>query len=58
MESKISRFLAEVKRRKVYHVAVVYVVVGFAVAQGATPRFPPRDASLRGFAGEGGGDGR
>jgi TolB-like protein/cytochrome c-type biogenesis protein CcmH/NrfG len=33
--SKLSTFLAELKRRKVYHVAVVYLVVGFAVAQGA-----------------------
>jgi TolB-like protein/Tfp pilus assembly protein PilF len=33
--SKLPTFLRELKRRKVYHVAVVYVVVGFAVAQGA-----------------------
>ncbi|MGD2123311.1 MAG: tetratricopeptide repeat protein [Gemmatimonadota bacterium] len=35
MASKLSSFLAELKRRKVYHVAVVYVVVGFGVASGA-----------------------
>ena len=35
MASKLSTFLAELKRRKVYLVAVVYVVVGFAVASGA-----------------------
>ena len=33
--SKFSALLAELKRRKVYHVAVVYLVVGVAVAQGA-----------------------
>ncbi|MGD2153202.1 MAG: tetratricopeptide repeat protein [Gemmatimonadales bacterium] len=32
--SKLGRFLAELKRRKVYRVAVVYVVVGFAVIEG------------------------
>ena len=35
MASKLSGFLAELKRRRVYHVAVVYAVVGFGVAQGA-----------------------
>jgi len=35
MASKLSAFLAELKRRKVYQVAVVYVAVGFAVASGA-----------------------
>jgi len=33
--SRITRFATELKRRKVYHVGVVYLVVGFAVAQGA-----------------------
>jgi adenylate cyclase len=32
---RFSRFLRELKRRKVYQVGAVYVVVGFAVAQGA-----------------------
>jgi len=35
MTSKLSVFLGELKRRKVYHVAVVYAVVGFGVASGA-----------------------
>jgi len=35
MASKLSVFLGELKRRKVYHVAVVYVLVGFGVASGA-----------------------
>jgi TolB-like protein/Tfp pilus assembly protein PilF len=35
MASKRSTFLSELKRRKVYHVAVVYIVVGWGVAQGA-----------------------
>ncbi|MCK5650261.1 MAG: tetratricopeptide repeat protein [Gemmatimonadetes bacterium] len=35
MASKVSFFLSELKRRKVYHVAVVYVLVGLGVAQGA-----------------------
>jgi len=35
MAPKFSAFLDELKRRKVYHVAVVYTVVGFAMAQGA-----------------------
>jgi TolB-like protein/tetratricopeptide (TPR) repeat protein len=33
--SRIRRFLAELKRRKVYHVAVAYLVVGWGVGQGA-----------------------
>jgi adenylate cyclase len=33
--SKRGNFLAELKRRKVYRVAVVYVIVGFAVIEGA-----------------------
>jgi adenylate cyclase len=35
MTSRTRSFLAELKRRKVYHVAVVYVIVGFAVIEGA-----------------------
>jgi TolB-like protein/Flp pilus assembly protein TadD len=35
MTSRLSHLLGELRRRKVYHVAVVYVVVGWAVAQGA-----------------------
>jgi TolB-like protein/tetratricopeptide (TPR) repeat protein len=35
MASSVSRFLAELKRRKVYRVAAIYVVVGFAVWQAA-----------------------
>jgi TolB-like protein len=35
MASKVSGFFNELRRRKVYHVAVVYLVVGFGVAQGA-----------------------
>ena len=35
MASKLSLFLAEMKRRRVYRVAVIYVVVGFAVWQAA-----------------------
>jgi len=34
MTSRIRSFLAELKRRKVYRVAVVYVIVGFAVIEG------------------------
>jgi adenylate cyclase len=34
MTSRIRSFLAELKRRKVYRVAVVYIVVGFAVIEG------------------------
>jgi len=33
--SKLSLFLAELKRRKVYHVGAAYVVVGFSVVVGA-----------------------
>ena len=35
MASKLWVFLGELKRRKVYHAAVVYAVVGFGVASGA-----------------------
>jgi TolB-like protein len=35
MANEFLRFFGELKRRRVYHVAVVYTVVGFAVAQGA-----------------------
>lgn len=35
MASRLSSFLGELKRRKVYQVALVYAVVGFGVAQGA-----------------------
>ena len=35
MASKLSSFLGELKRRKVYHVAVAYVLVGWGVSQGA-----------------------
>jgi serine/threonine-protein kinase len=35
MASRLSVFLGELKRRKVYQVAAVYVVVGFGVASGA-----------------------
>jgi len=38
--SKLSLFLAELKRRKVYHVAGVYVVVAFALWEGADIAFP------------------
>lgn len=41
--SSLKRFLAELKRRKVYHVAVVYLVVGLAVAQGAEWAFSLMD---------------
>ncbi len=34
MSSQFRSFLAELKRRKVYRVAVVYVIVGFAVIEG------------------------
>ena len=33
--TRLTHFLRELKRRKVYQVGIVYVVVGFAVAQGA-----------------------
>jgi hypothetical protein len=35
MASRLSSFLAELKRRKVYHVAVAYILVGWGVSQGA-----------------------
>lgn len=35
MVSRLKAFLRELRRRKVYHVAVVYGVVGFGVASGA-----------------------
>ncbi|MFC1659973.1 hypothetical protein ACFL3S_00725 [Gemmatimonadota bacterium] len=35
MASRVSLFLAELKRRKVYRVAAIYLVVGFAVWQAA-----------------------
>jgi len=35
MASKLSVFLQELRRRKVYHVAVIYVVVGWGVITGA-----------------------
>jgi TolB-like protein len=35
MGGRISAFMGELKRRKVYRVAVVYAVVGFGLAQGA-----------------------
>ena len=35
MASRFSSFLAELKRRKVYHVAVAYILVGWGVSQGA-----------------------
>jgi len=39
--SKLSLFLAELKRRKVYRVATVYVVVGLGVIAAAEGIFPP-----------------
>ncbi len=42
MSTGVSRFLAELKRRKVYRVGAVYVVVAFALWEGADialPRF-------------------
>jgi len=41
MASKLSRFLVELKRRKVYHVALAYVVVG-TILGGAANDFLPR----------------
>ncbi|UCC82650.1 MAG: hypothetical protein JSW46_17000, partial [Gemmatimonadota bacterium] len=38
--SKLGSFLAELKRRKVYRVAVVYAVVAFVVWQAAEIAFP------------------
>jgi TolB-like protein/Flp pilus assembly protein TadD len=35
LNSQVRTFLAELKRRKVYRVAVVYVIVGFAVIEGS-----------------------
>jgi TolB-like protein/cytochrome c-type biogenesis protein CcmH/NrfG len=35
MAIKVRNFLKELRRRKVYHVAVMYVVVGWGVSQGA-----------------------
>ncbi|MGD2122814.1 MAG: tetratricopeptide repeat protein [Gemmatimonadota bacterium] len=35
MAIRIRRFLTELRRRKVYHVAVVYLVVGWSVSEGA-----------------------
>ena len=35
MAIKVRTFLKELRRRKVYHVSVVYVVVGWGVSQGA-----------------------
>ena len=35
MASRTRRFLFELRRRKVFHVAVVYVAVGYGVAEGA-----------------------
>jgi len=40
MASNLSRFLAELKRRKVYHVAGVYAVVAFVIWQAAEIAFP------------------
>src|SRR5213080_4664839 len=37
---KIDNFLAELKRRNVYKVAVAYAVVGWVIAQIATQVFP------------------
>src|ERR1700726_3263980 len=37
---KIDNFLAELKRRNVYKVAVAYAVVGWLLVQVATPVFP------------------
>jgi len=37
------KFLAELKRRKVYSVAIAYVVGGWAVAQGIAQVFPVFD---------------
>ena len=35
MPLQVRAFLSELRRRRVYHVAVLYIVVGYAVAQGA-----------------------
>ncbi|MFC1575768.1 tetratricopeptide repeat protein [Gemmatimonadota bacterium] len=47
MASKISRFLSELKRRKVYHVAVAYLVVGLGVIEGADLVQPTFEFSQR-----------
>jgi len=39
----LSKFLAELKRRKVYSVAIAYVVAGWALAQGVAQVFPVFD---------------
>src|SRR5438270_11007219 len=38
-----SKFFAELKRRKVYSVAVAYIVAGWALAQGVAQVFPVFD---------------
>ena len=40
MGSKLSRFLAELKRRKVTRVAVAYAIVGLGVIEAASMIFP------------------
>ena len=40
---KIDNFLAELKRRNVYKVAVAYIVAGWALSQGITQVFPVFD---------------
>jgi adenylate cyclase len=40
MTRRVRRFLSELMRRKVYHVAVVYVVVAFAIWEAADIAFP------------------
>jgi adenylate cyclase len=40
MTRRVRRFLSELKRRKVYHVAAVYVVVAFAIWEAADIAFP------------------
>ena len=39
----VNRFFAELKRRKVYRVAILYVVAGWALAQGIAQVFPVFD---------------
>jgi TolB-like protein/tetratricopeptide (TPR) repeat protein len=41
----VNRFFAELKRRKVYSVAVAYIVAGWALAQGVAQVFPVFDIS-------------
>jgi len=36
----LKKFFAELKRRKVYTVAVAYAVGGWAIAQGISQKFP------------------